>query len=56
MKCNKNKANQASKATQAIKATQASKTTKHTKYIRHRFQGRQAIISLVLRWIMSKPK
>jgi hypothetical protein len=41
------------------KATQASKATKYTKYtnyIRHRFQGRQAIISLVLRWIMSKPK
>jgi hypothetical protein len=52
MKPNK-KATQASKVTQASKATKA---VKYTKYIRHRFQGRQAIISLVLRWIMSKPK
>lgn len=43
------------KATQASKA-KATKYTKYTNYIRHRFQGRQAIISLVLRWIMSKPK
>ena len=54
MKSNK-KATQASKA-KATKATKATKYTKYTNYIRHRFQGRQAIISLVLRWIMSKPK
>ena len=56
MKSNKNNAVQASKATQASKANQASKAAKCTKYIRHRFQGRQAFISLMLRWIMSKPK
>jgi hypothetical protein len=50
------KSNKKAKATQASKATQATKASKYTKYIRHRFQGRQAIISLVLRWIMSNPK
>lgn len=37
------------------KATKASNTY-NTYYIGHGFRGRQAIISLVLRWIMSKPK